>query len=47
MAQKHCDTHACLVMTLRYPNGPEVMEMIADGVRKVMEQVDRLADLPE
>jgi perosamine synthetase len=47
VAQKHCDTHACLVMTLRYPNGPEVMEMIADGVRKVMEQVDQLTSLQD
>ena len=45
VAQAHCDSYTCLVMTLRYPNGPEIMEMIADGVRKVMAQVDQLETL--
>lgn len=43
VAQEHCDTHACLVQTLRYPNGPDLMEMIAEGIWKVMEQVEAVA----
>ena len=42
VAQKHCDTHTCLVMTLRYPNSAETMELIAAAVWKVMENVDQL-----
>ena len=42
VAQKHCDSHTCLVMPLRYPNGPEVMELLAEGIRKVMGQVEQL-----
>ena len=29
-------------MPLRYPNGPEVMELLAEGIRKVMGQVEQL-----
>ena len=36
VAQKHCDTHTCLVMSIRYPNGPDVIELIGEGIRKVM-----------
>jgi perosamine synthetase len=43
VAQAHCDTHACLVQTLRYPNGPELMEMIAEAVWNVMEQIEAVA----
>ena len=42
MAQRHCDRHTCLVMALRPPNGPEVMRLLAKGIRKVMENVDQL-----
>lgn len=42
VAQAHCDAHACLSMSLRHPNGPDVIEMITEGIRKVMEQVDQL-----
>lgn len=45
VAQQHSDTHACLVQTLRYPNGPELVELIAEGVRKVMAQAEHLVDL--
>ncbi len=42
VGQKHCDTHACLVMMLRYPNGPEIMELTAAAIWKVMENIDQL-----
>ena len=42
VAQKHCDTHACVVMALRAPNGPCVARALAQGIRKVMENVGQL-----
>jgi len=42
VAQRHCDTHTCLVMALRPPNGPDVARLLAQGIRKVMENVDQL-----
>jgi dTDP-4-amino-4,6-dideoxygalactose transaminase len=43
VAQKHCDTHTCISMALRSPNGPDVARLLARGVRKVMENLDQLA----
>jgi hypothetical protein len=45
VAQKHCDTHTCLVQTLRKPNGPDLMEMIAEACWKVMSNVHELEQL--
>ncbi len=42
VAQKHCDTHTCISMALRAPNGAGAAELLAQGVRKVMENVDQL-----
>jgi len=42
VAQLHNDTHACLVMALRAPNGPDVARLLAAGIRKVMENVDQV-----
>jgi dTDP-4-amino-4,6-dideoxygalactose transaminase len=42
VAQVHCDTHTCVSMALRSPNGPDVARLMAQGIRKVMEQVDQL-----
>ena len=42
VAQRHCDTHTCLSMALRAPNGPDVARQIALGVRKVLENLDQL-----
>jgi len=44
VAQRHCETHACLVMALRPPNGPDVARLLAGGVRKVMENTDQLEE---
>ena len=41
-ARKHADRHACLVVPLRAPNGPEVAELVADGFAKVMADVEAL-----
>ena len=45
IAQLHSDSHLCLVQCLRYPNGPEVTELIAEAIWKVMEQVKSLEAL--
>ena len=42
VAQEHNDTHACLVMALRAPNGPDVARLLALGIRKVMENTDQV-----
>ena len=42
MAQKHCDTHACIVMALRAPNGPDGARLLAQGIRKVMAHIEQL-----
>jgi dTDP-4-amino-4,6-dideoxygalactose transaminase len=42
MAQEHTDTHFCIIMPLRAPNGPEVAELVAEGIRKVMKNVDQI-----
>lgn len=45
VAQRHSDTHACLVQTLRYPNGSDLIELIAEGIRKVMARAEELAGM--
>ncbi|HOZ49251.1 MAG TPA: DegT/DnrJ/EryC1/StrS family aminotransferase [Candidatus Hydrogenedentes bacterium] len=42
VAQRHCDTHTCIVAALRPPNGPETARLLGHGIRKVMENVDQL-----
>ena len=42
MATRHCETHTCLVMPLRPPNGTDVAQMLAAGVRKVMDNAAQL-----
>ncbi|MEZ4680806.1 MAG: hypothetical protein R2932_42000 [Caldilineaceae bacterium] len=41
VAQRHCDSHACLVYPLRYPNEP-AMELIAEAIHKVMENAQAI-----
>ncbi len=41
-ALRHCDTHFAVVTPLRAPNGPDVAEVIAKGIRKVIEHAHRL-----
>jgi dTDP-4-amino-4,6-dideoxygalactose transaminase len=45
LAQKHCDWHIGMTTPLRAPNGPEVAELVAQAIRKVMEKLDQLEDL--
>lgn len=45
VAQRHSDSHLCLVQSLRYPNGPETTEMIAEAIWKVLTQVESLEQL--
>ncbi|MBX3010188.1 MAG: DegT/DnrJ/EryC1/StrS family aminotransferase [Caldilineaceae bacterium] len=47
VAQQHSDSHTCLVMMLRYPNAPEIMELTAAAIWKVMENLDQLDALPQ
>jgi dTDP-4-amino-4,6-dideoxygalactose transaminase len=42
MAQKHCDAHICLVMALRAPNGADVVDLLAQGIRKVMANINQI-----
>ena len=42
VAQRHCDTHICLGETIRYPNGSNVIELIARGFVKVMTNLDQV-----
>ncbi|MGC9348341.1 MAG: DegT/DnrJ/EryC1/StrS family aminotransferase [Anaerolineae bacterium] len=42
VAQRHCDTHTCISMALRAPNGSEAVDRMAVGIRKVMENLDRV-----
>lgn len=46
VAQRHCDTHTCLVYPLRYPNSPATVELVAAAIWKVLEQIDQLEALP-
>jgi len=41
-AQRHCDRHTGITTPLRSPNGPEVADLMAEGIRKVMENLDQL-----
>ena len=42
VSQKHCATHTCISMPLRAPNGTDTAKLVAQGIRKVMENIDRL-----
>jgi hypothetical protein len=42
VAQRHCDTHTGMTTPLRSPNRPEVAELMAEGIRKVMLNLDQL-----
>ncbi len=42
VSQLHCDTHTCVIAPTRPPNGPEVAELAAKGIRKVMNNLDQL-----
>jgi len=44
VAQKHADWHTGMTMPLRPPNGPDVAERTALGIRKVMENLDQLPE---
>ncbi len=44
VAQKHCDSHTGMTMPLRAPNGPEVAELAAKALGKVMANLDQLKD---
>lgn len=41
-AQRHCDTHTGMTTPLRYPNGPREVEATAEGIRKVLENLEQL-----
>jgi dTDP-4-amino-4,6-dideoxygalactose transaminase len=46
VSQRHCDTHICLGEAIRYPNGSDVIELIAAGFAKVMgnlQEVDEIS----
>jgi dTDP-4-amino-4,6-dideoxygalactose transaminase len=41
-AQRHCNAHTGLTTPLRAPNGPDAVGLTAQGIRKVMDNVDQL-----
>jgi perosamine synthetase len=45
IAQRHCDTHTCLVMALRAPNNPDVMDLLAQGIQKVMSNFNQIGEI--
>jgi dTDP-4-amino-4,6-dideoxygalactose transaminase len=47
MAAKHTDWHAGVNMPLRAPNDSQVVKLVAAAIRKVMENVEQLEELPE
>lgn len=42
VAQRHCESYMALVMALRAPNGPDLAERIAVGIRKVFENLGQI-----
>ena len=42
VAQRHCESYIALVMALRAPNGPEIAERIAAGIRKVFDNIGEI-----
>ncbi|HEY3396936.1 MAG TPA: DegT/DnrJ/EryC1/StrS family aminotransferase [Armatimonadota bacterium] len=45
VARKHSDWHTGMTSPLRPPNGPEVAEATAAGIRKVLANVDQVEDV--
>jgi len=45
VAARHADWHAGMTMPLRAPNGPEVAEATARGMRKVMDNLDQVEQM--
>jgi dTDP-4-amino-4,6-dideoxygalactose transaminase len=46
VATKHLDTHTGMTYPLRAPNGPDIADLAAKAVTKVMGNLDQLEDLP-
>jgi len=46
MATKHLNTHTGMTYPLRAPNGPDVAELAARAISKMMGDLDQLEDLP-
>ena len=42
VAQRHCESYIALVMALRAPNGADLAERIAEGIRKVFENLSQI-----
>ena len=42
VAQKQVDTHAAVIVPLRPPNEPDVADLVATSIRKVMDNLDQL-----
>ena len=42
VARRHCDTYVALELALRAPNGTDIAEAIAGGIRKVFDHIDRI-----
>lgn len=44
VARKHADNHTGMTTPLRAPNHPEAVELVANGIRKVMNHLDQLEE---
>jgi len=42
VAKRHCDCYMALVMALRAPNGPDIAKKIAEGIRKVFDNIGQI-----
>ncbi len=42
VSQHHSDTHFAIIMPLRAPNGPEVAQVMGQGIRKVFENIEKI-----
>ena len=42
VAQKHCDTHFCILASLRAPNNEKVAELVGVAIRKVFENIEKI-----
>jgi dTDP-4-amino-4,6-dideoxygalactose transaminase len=42
VAQRHCESYMALVMALRAPNGADIAERIAAGIRKVFDNLGQI-----
>ncbi|MHC4592986.1 MAG: DegT/DnrJ/EryC1/StrS family aminotransferase, partial [Planctomycetota bacterium] len=43
-AQKHCDWHIGMTTPIRAPHGPDIAELVAEAIGKIIDNVDKLEE---